>query len=175
MPYRYEMLTGIQILVSVLFLCTALQFRTAQKYNIFHFAAVPFLYSLWCGIILYYSTSFIYLTLLWAMVGLVMGGFLGWFFLRDGAAMKYYPARRALFFPDSYRMGALIVAGVFFLWALQAVSVVAPVMIRHWNFNELLGFLIGTFAGLFWGAAASLLNRMEYVDESTHNALSSHS
>lgn len=153
----YDMLTGVQfVMILVLFTYTCF-FQRDRWCSISTFIIPYILLFVWNVIVISYFTEFLFLSVLWLLLGFFIGLGVIFYFRSRLPAMEYCPEHLAVKVP-SLRIAPLCLS-LFTCLAvgLQQGVYYYPFVVHSWIFNELLGFIPGIFLGLIWGQMISML------------------
>jgi|GEM_PF-6700795 len=165
---QFGVFTSFQIVMAIILVYFGMQYRKEQHTGFLHLLIVPTLFLFWNSVLIYYFSSLLSLTLLWDIIGLGSGLFLGTTLYGNVDGFLFYPCSRCLKCPKSYSIMLLIFFNIIAIFSLQGVVLKFPLLIHYWLFNEVLGFCSGLSSGVFWGAAAMMIYRVRMADSDTN-------
>lgn len=173
MANAYDLLTGIQLCMILVFLVVAFQFWTHQHFSVILAASMPLLYVIWGAALIYYFSSFLYLTLLWTLLGLLVGIVISVYFRSRFPKLLYYPHEHIVACTGAKAISFFFFATIFAACCLQIFLYNSFDSVYYWVFNEGLGLGIGAFIGLFLGGAGTMAVHSEWIEQEKISAPSS--
>jgi len=161
----YDLLTGTQLCIAFIYVAMAFLFQKRQEFHILFLFGMPIMYICWGSVLIYHFSYFLYLTLLWMLLGFLLGIVIS-VYKRNWFSQLYYIQSKHVISCHK----ATVLTGYFLISALAAGILQLflynyPDYMYNWNFNEGMGLMIGIFMGLCWGSAGVMLLNVQWVDE----------
>ena len=153
----YDILTGIQLCMTVAMVAYGFYFRRARECSVLCFVGPGILAAFWAAAVLYYYTEYPFLTILCFLMAFFLGLGLGLWFKQGLPELTYSRETHRLRCPPQ-RLALPVNIGFCLLFAAFQASVYhLPFLTHSWFFNEILGFAPGLATGLFWGRGLAVL------------------
>ncbi|MCH4167028.1 MAG: hypothetical protein LKF74_06680 [Megasphaera sp.] len=153
----YDMLTGIQIALLVILFVYACFFQKERWCSVATFITPYVLVLVWSALVVGYFTEFVFLSVLWFLLGFFIGLGLVLYFRSSLPDMEYCPEHLRVKIPRIKEAPLCLSLFTLLATGLQQGVYVCPFIIHSWVFNELLGLIPGFLTGIVWGQMISML------------------
>lgn len=157
MMNAYDMLTGLQIVFIVVLFAYACFFQKERWSSVTTFVIPYVLFLSWSAIVVACFTEFVFLSVLWFLVGFFIGLGVVLYFRSSLPDMEYCPEHLRVKIPRIKEAPLCLSLFTLLSIGLQQGIYFRPFVVYSWIFNELLGLIPGFLAGIVWGQMISML------------------
>ncbi|WP_083615821.1 hypothetical protein [Megasphaera cerevisiae] len=157
MAIMYDMVTGIQLCFVIVLFCFTCFFYKERCCTIFTLLYPCFLFSVWAGAVSFYFAGYFFLSVLWFLLGFLIGLGVAAYFQCGELAVKHCPGKIRIRCPALKMAPLLLSIAVILFGGIQTVIYFIPFLNHSWLFNELVGFIPGIFIGGLWGKLVSIV------------------
>lgn len=161
MMNSYDLLTGFQAAAAVALSIYAAYFQKERHCMPFVIILPYILFLLWGGVIIYYFSMFLALSVLWFLLGGLVGLAVAAYCSRYFPDLQVHKHDSALQCPPLLLAPAAVFLAVLLFGGIQGAVYYIPFLTHFWLFNELLGFIPGVFLGILWGRILSMLAKAQ--------------
>lgn len=153
----YDILTGFQVVMIIILSAYTCYFQKQRQCMPFIIIVPCLLFSVWGGGVIYYFSMFLALSILWFLLGGLIGAGIAVYCRRRFPVLVGRRDALWLQCPKFFWAPVILLLAVLLFWGIQGAVYYYPSLIRLWLFNELLGFIPGIFLEFLWGRVLAML------------------
>ncbi|ERT58195.1 hypothetical protein [Megasphaera vaginalis (ex Srinivasan et al. 2021)] len=167
----YTLFTGFQITAAVVLFLYVCRFRRRCICSVWTFFSAHVMYLLWAAAIICYYAQALFMTLLWFLLGVLIGGAVSFYHRDKLPHFRYFADIGKLQCPPLKGAPLFYASWLFFFIAIQVFAFYYPLYLLSWLIQIGLGTVTGFFTGLLWGCGIASFFRASWEEISLYHEL----